>query len=465
MPSTPPRGAEHEPARILVAEDEESMRLFLERGLTRLGYEVVGVPDGEQALVASAKRPFDVAVVDLRMPCKDGLAVLGHLKSVDPDALVILMTAFGSIATAVEAMKIGAFDFLTKPFELDELEVRLGRALALRRAQRENRALRKLSVEDAKQHGLAGDSAAIRVVRKNLEVLRNSSATVLVTGESGTGKSLVARALHQLSDRANAPFVVVPCAALPETLFESELFGHESGAFTGAVKSRAGLVARAQGGTLFFDEIGELSLASQAKLERFLQDRVIVPLGGTTPVPVDVRVVAATNRDLAEATKTGAFRSELLWRLDVVRIHVPPLRERAEDIALLVAHSLKRLGEREGKPIKTLTRDALAALAGQDWPGNVRELQNVVERMAIMSGEQRDLGIDDLPEDLRGEAALPSGDREYQAAVARFDRSYFTSLLARWRGNVTEAAKAAGLSRGHLHRRIRELGIEPSSFR
>lgn len=441
------------------------MRLFLAKGLKRLGYEVECCGDGTTALAAWEKAPCEVAVLDLRMPGSDGIAVLSRLRALDPDALVILMTAFGSIATAVEAMKIGAFDFLTKPFDLEELEVRLERALALRRTRQENRTLRRLADDEARRSGLAGASAAMRGVREHVEVLRESNATVLVTGESGTGKTMVARALHQVSVRADAPFVVVPCAALPDTLFESELFGHETGAFTGAVKRRVGWVTRAQGGTLFFDEIGELSLASQAKLERFLQDRVVVPLGSTEAVPVDVRIVAATNRDLAAAVREGTFRAELLWRLDVVRIHVPPLRERPEDIALLAQNHLQRLASREGIPAKSIDQDVAAALTGHEWPGNVRELQNVVERMAVMSGDRKTITVDDLPQELRAAVPSAAGEREYEAAIARFDRSYFTSLLARWHGNVTEAARAAGLSRGHLHRRIRELDIDPASFR
>jgi DNA-binding NtrC family response regulator len=297
----------------------------------------------------------------------------------------------------------------------------------------------------------------MREVVQQLELLADSTATVLLTGESGSGKGLVARTLHQLSSRAKGPFVALHCPAVPETLIESELFGHEPGAFTGARQAKQGLIARANRGTLFLDEVTETSLAAQAKIAAFLQDREFTPLGATQPVRVDVRVVAATNRNIEQAVGDGLFRRELLWRLDVVRLFVPPLRARREDIAPLAVHRLQRLAA-DRQP-KTLTMDALAALTAYDWPGNVRELENVVERMSVMAGPRDVLGVPDLPDEIRGAAAASVGQTDYEVARQDFDRAYFTALLARCGGSVTEAARTAGISRGHLHRRIRELGV------
>jgi DNA-binding NtrC family response regulator len=359
------------------------------------------------------------------------------------------------VDTAVEAMQLGAADFVTKPFEIDELALRIERALQHRRTVAENRNLRSLLRPG--EHGLVGRSRPMQALCQQLELLADSPATVLLTGESGTGKGLVARTLHQLGPRAQEPFVALNCPAIPETLLESELFGHEAGAFTGARQSKQGVIARANRGTLFLDEVTEISMAAQAKIATFLQDREFTPLGGSAPVRVDVRVIAATNRDLEQAVEDGTFRRELLWRLDVVRVHVPPLRDRREDVASLVLHQLRRLGG--DKAQKTITTEALGGLTAYGWPGNVRELENVVERMSVLAGPREVLGIADLPDEVRGAAAAAVEQGDYEATRQAFDKAYFTSLLARCGGSVTEAAKVAGISRGHLHRRIRELGI------
>ena len=446
-------------ARILIVDDEEGIRHFLGRGLRRLGYEVSSLDAGDKAIERWAVAPADVAVVDLRMPGCDGLTALARIRALDPEAAVVLMTGYGSVATAVEAMRLGAVDFVEKPFELEELVLRLERALEGRR----RRASPAAGADPA--HGIVGTSEGVQRLLRELPLLAGSMANVLVTGESGTGKGLVARAVHAASSRARGPFVTVPCAALPETLFESLVFGHESGAFTGARQSKQGLASRAEGGTLFLDEVAELSPAAQAKLAHFLQHREFTPLGGTASVRADVRIVAATNRDLGEVVRAGTFRADLLWRLDVVRLHLPPLRERCEDIPLLLAHHLQRIAAREQRPAKTLGPEAIFALTAYAWPGNVRELQNIVERMAVLAGPRADLGPADLPPEVRGPIPPPPGSSGYVVASAHFDRTYFTSLLAECHGNVSEAARQAGISRGHLHRRLRELGLDPEQHR
>jgi DNA-binding NtrC family response regulator len=452
--------------RVLVADDEESMRHFLQRGLARAGHTVETVENGEMAVARWLGAAFDLAVLDLKMPICDGLTALTRIRTADPDAIVVLMTAHGTVATAVEAMHVGAADFVTKPFTIDELHLRLDRALSHRAAKRENRHLRAMLDGPSGTTGLFGQSASMRELLRQLDLLRESDATVLLTGESGTGKGLVARALHLGSPRHQAPFVALNCAAVPDTLVESELFGHEAGAFTGARTAKAGLLQRAHRGTLFLDEIADMSLPAQAKIERFLQDREFVPLGGQKPVAVDVRVLAATNRDLPALVREGAFRAELLWRLDVVSLRVPPLRERREDVPRLVVDTLRRLGK-DGAAVHTMTPEAIGALTAYDWPGNVRELENVVERMVVMSGQRTTLGVGDLPPELRSpdpEDATAADDR-YEAARERFDRIYFTNLLMQVGGSITAAAQRAGLSRGHLHRRLRDLGCDPTAAR
>ena len=453
------------PLRLLVADDEESMRHFLQRGLSRLGYEVTAVADGDQAVQRWTQEPFDAAVLDLKMPHVDGITALSRIRSSSPDAVVVMMTAHGTIATAVEAMHLGAADFLTKPFGLDELELRLRRALGASAATRENQQLRTLLQGTTGGVGLVAESPAMAEIVRRIELLAASDSTVLLTGESGTGKGLVAKALHRSGTRAQAPFVALNCAAMPDTLVESELFGHETGAFTGAQRARQGLLLRANRGTVFLDEIGDMSLAAQAKIERFLQEREFLPLGGQTPVHVDVRVVAATNRDLPALVQQGRFRAELLYRLDVISLHVPSLRDRREDIPVLLARNLERLG-RPGQPTRTLTPEAIGALCAYDWPGNVRELENAVERMSALAGARDVLGVGDLPAEVRGPDDEVSGEgNDYDTARRRFDRVYFTNLLMQTGGSITEAARLAGLSRGHLHRRLRELGCDAQAAR
>ncbi|MHC4898111.1 MAG: sigma-54-dependent transcriptional regulator [Planctomycetota bacterium] len=368
-----------------MADDEESMRYFVSRGLERHGFVVDAVDNGTAAIERFDAHPHDVAVLDLRMPGRDGIEVLRHIHNRDPETIVIVITAFGSIASAVEAMKLGAFEYVTKPFEIDELILLIDRAISHRTTVREHRDLRQLVDTRTEHAGLVGQSAAMRAVFDRINLLRNSDATVLIRGESGTGKELVARAIHMESRRASGQFVAVNCAAIPQSLFENELFGHEPGAYTGATTPKAGLCSRADGGTLFIDEVSQMPLAAQAKLERFLQDKSVQRLGASQPVEVDVRVCAATGKDLEQLVAEDKFRREFYFRLNVIAIQLPALRERREDVPALIDHFLNRMRGEGPCDLQGFTVDAALAMGRYNWPGNVRELQNTLERLVVMN--------------------------------------------------------------------------------
>lgn len=452
--------------RVLVADDEESMRYFVAHGLERHGFEVEAVDNGAAATERFDARSHDVAVLDLRMPGLDGIEVLRHIHNRDPEAIVILITAFGSIASAVEAMKLGAFEYVTKPFEIDELVLLIDRAIGQRTTLRENRDLRQLVDTRTEYAGLIGQSAAMRAVFDRIDLLRNSDATVLIRGESGTGKELVARAIHMESRRAHGQFVAINCAAIPPNLFENELFGHEPGAYTGATTPKAGLCSRADGGTLFIDEVSEMPLATQAKLERFLQEKSILRLGGSKPIKVDVRVCAATNKDLEQLVAEQTLRREFYFRLNVVGIQLPALRERREDVPALIDHFLGRMRSEGRCELQGFSVEAALALSRYDWPGNVRELQNTLERLAVMNPGREVLDVADLPTELVDlRLSEVSARPAFKDAVQDFERHYFTQLLQNTRGNISEVARISGLSRGHLHRKIKQLGIEVGEYR
>jgi DNA-binding NtrC family response regulator len=458
-------------ARLIVADDEESMRFYLKRSLSRRGYEVETFESGDQAIEGCEARRFDVAVVDLKMPGADGIEVLSRIRAADPEALVIIMTAYGTIRSAVDAMRQGAFDYITKPFEIDELLLLIERALAQRATLRENRELRRIIDNRKAYGGLIGQSPAMLAVYQTIDLLRQSSATVLITGESGTGKELLARAIHLHSDRADGSFVPINCAALPENLLESELFGYEIGAFTGAVKRKRGLVELAHGGTLFFDEISEISDNAQVKLLRFLQERKFTPLGGTNSVQVDLRIISVTNRDIQQMVAEARFRQDLYWRLNVVPVHLPPLRERREDIPVLVSHFLERFQKPDEGALNGFSRDAMILLSGYPWPGNVRELENTIERMVVLHSDKEMLDVEDIPKAIRERAEprarpLLSGDLiPYPEALSAFEREYLANLFKQTKGNVSQAARLSGISRSNLHQKIKQLDIDPSRFR
>lgn len=457
---TPPRSV-----RILVADDEESMRHFLDRGLRRAGYEVTTVGSGREALQRWDEAPGDLAVLDLRMPDGDGLATLAQLRSRTPDAPIVLMTAHGSVEAAVEAMHLGAADFLAKPFPIEELLLRVERALQVAATKREHGELRTLVAAPDAGVGMVTQSPAMAELRRQVDLLGASAATVLLTGESGVGKGLVAKALHLRSSRAGGPFVAMNCAAVPDTLFESELFGHEAGAFTGARAKKAGLLQRAHGGTLFLDEIGEMNPILQAKLLRVLQEKEFERVGGTKTLKADVRVIAATNRDLKEMSRTGSFRQDLYYRLNVISVRTPALRDRREDIPLLAAHFIQRFSDQTKRRVTGLAPPAKACLLKYDWPGNIRELQNAIERAVVM-GSTDFIQVQDLPDSVWESA--PAGGSSSGALHEQLNeakREILIRAIAEADNNYTEAARRLDIHPNHLFRLVKTLDLTPKRKR
>ena len=387
--------------RVLVADDERNLRELMVRELGRKGHEVDDVGDGEAALARLQEASYDVVVLDMKMPKREGIGVLRELQALAEPPQVIVMTGFQEVSTAVEAMKLGAYDYLTKPTKIEELDIVIRKAAEKGQLVRDNEALRAHAPGGEPASGILTKSAAMQAALRIVERVAPTDSAVLILGDSGTGKELVARAIHELSHRAQRPFVPIHCGALPREVFESELFGHEKGAFTGAVGTKPGLVELADGGTLFLDEIGEMEPDSQVKVLRALETGTFFRVGGTRPRRVDVRLVAATNRDLAEAMKTGAFRQDLYFRINTIAVKLPPLRERREDIALLATHFV---GTTAAYGVKRLSPRVLAALEAYDWPGNVRELLHAIERAVILSkGEE--IQPEDLPPEVLGAPA------------------------------------------------------------
>jgi DNA-binding NtrC family response regulator len=457
-------------ARVLIVDDEPDMLDNCARILGRAGYECVTTADSRKALgLVESERP-DLLLTDLRMPEVDGLALLRQARQVDPHLPVVIFTAFATIESAVAAVKDGAFDYLPKPFSADQLTLAVERAVSQRRLALENLRLREQLKGTYGLENLIGRSPAMAEVFELVRKAARSDANILIVGESGTGKELVARAIHANSPRETQAFVPVDCASLPEQLLESELFGHEKGAFTGAVKTKPGLIEVAQRGTLFLDEVAELPVGLQVKLLRALQERQIRRVGGTRQIDVDVRLVSATNRDLRELVVKGQFREELYYRVNVIAIVLPPLRERKGDVGLLVHAFLKRYAPGREGPLKGFEPEALQILEAYAWPGNVRELQNVIERACVLA-EGQTLTVRDLPPHLRvpaGTAGAPppplSGTnlplREAKAEwMTQLEAAYLADLLQRHRGNVSQAAKAAGIDRKTFHRLIKKYGI------
>jgi two-component system response regulator PilR (NtrC family) len=438
--------------RVLVVDDEQSMRDLLAIMLRQAGYEVV-VADGGEAAIETLKRDsFDLVVTDLRMRKADGLAVLKATKEISPRTVVLVVTAFASTETAVEAMKLGAYDYVTKPFKLDELKVTIGNALDRRRLQEENQALKRQLRRERGFENFVGRSPKVLDVFETIRKTADSGSTVMITGESGTGKELVAQALHWESSRRNKPFVSVNCGAVPETLMESELFGHVKGAFTGAVANTEGLFAAADGGTLFLDEITEIPQTVQVKLLRAIQERQVRRVGDTRDVKIDVRLIAASNRDLGRAVADGVLREDLFYRLNVIPIHLAPLRDRREDIPPLVAHFITKLSREVGRSVRGVTPEALAVLEQYHWPGNIRELENVIER-AIVLGSTELLEPEALPTGLRQPrdrhdipVELPSEGIDLEATLDRIEQRYMQLALERVGGIQTRAAELLGVS-------------------
>ena len=452
---------------ILIVDDEASMRHLLSAILKDRGYEARAVSSAEAALEQIATQDVDLVLTDVRMPGMGGLALVREIQKVAPHVLVVVMSAYGSHEAAIEAMKVGAYDYLSKPFKADEVVLVLRKAEERERLQRENRRLRSELAAEYRPENLVGKSEPMREVLRHVRKLAPQKTTVLVEGESGTGKELVARALHDLSPRSAFSFVAVNCGAIPGELMESELFGHAKGAFTDASRAKKGLAEEADGGTLFLDEIGEMPLQLQVKLLRFLQDEEVRPLGDVRPRKVDVRVVAATARSLRKAVDEGRFREDLFYRLDVVHVRLPPLRERAEDIPSLADHFLARFARlRPELPGMSLSDEAREALAAHTWPGNVRELEHVLER-AVVLAEGPVIHAEDLPDAVRdpprarGAAAPPpDGSLSIKRGTRALEESLIRAALERTGGNRTRAAELLELSYRALLYKIKDYGID-----
>jgi len=448
-----------EAAKILVVDDDPDIVAVLDELLRKEGHQVTTRVAGNEAIAAGRDEQFDVVVVDIRLPDVDGLTVLRAFQETSPDAAVIVTTAFGTVETAIQAIKTGAYDYIPKPFKLDEVRIVVQRALERKRLLQENRRYRQELRGKYRLENVVGASGPMLETFKTVARVAPTRSTVLIEGESGTGKELIARTIHYNSDRAQGPFVAVDCAALPETLLESELFGHERGAFTGATGLKRGLFEVARGGTCFLDEIGDVSPAVQSRLLRVLQEHEIKRVGGTDAIKVDVRVLAATNQHLEALVKAHRFREDLFYRLSVVTITLPPLRERVDDIPLLAEYFLRKFTQASGKRVERIASETLALLTAYAWPGNVRELEHAIERAVILT-QNPTLLAGDLPPELQA----PAGGKPVQDAqvlpLREVERRHLLFALERAKGNRKRAAEWLGVTRRTLYRMAARHGIK-----
>jgi two-component system response regulator HydG len=453
-------------ASVLIVDDDRAMCDLVQDVLSRNGYNVTSQLDAESALVSVDTSDFDVVITDIKLQSTNGLELCRRVTEKRPDVPVVVFTAFGSMDTAVGAIRAGAYDYITKPVDLESLALTVRRAIAHRRLQQEVKELRRMVTESDQLDELIGTSAPMKNVYRMIQQLRDSDASVLITGESGTGKELVARALHRTSTRKDGPFIAINCAAVPQNLLESELFGHARGAFTDAKQSREGLFIQADGGTLFLDELGDMVLEMQSKLLRVLQERQVRPVGGNREIPFNTRIIAATNRDLESEVEVGDFRQDLYYRINVVRIHVPPLRSRGNDILLLAQHFIDGIRKRTGKEVAGISSEAAKKLLAYDWPGNVRELQNCIERAVALTRFEQ-IVVDDLPDKIRlyqsTELVIHGDDPEEFPTLEELERRYIRRVLDATRGNKTQASRILGMNRRTLYRRIERLGLEEES--
>ncbi len=449
--------------RILFVDDDQAFGAVVVDGLSRLGFTAEHAPNAAAALDRLSTLDVDVVLSDLRLPGMDGNELCRRLGELRPDLPVVVVTAFGSLELAVQAIRAGAYDFVTKPFEIEVIALVLERAVKHRRLRDEIRRLQHLEAGAMPPGKLLGESPAIQRLRDLIGRVAASDVTVLVTGESGSGKELVAQALHGASERRRNPFVAVNCAAMPETLLEAELFGHVKGAFTGAEQARPGLFSQAERGTLFLDEIGDLPLALQPKVLRALQERRVRPVGSDEERPVDVRLIAATHRDLEEAVAGGTFREDLLYRLKVIELEVPPLRARGNDVLLLAQHFLLEAARRHKKALDSIAVPAAEKLLAYDWNGNVRELANCIERAVVLSQHDRIL-VEDLPDKIRehrqSRIVLDSDDPEQLPSLEDVARRYVLRVMSAVGGNKRQAARVLGIDRKTLYRRLEAYGVE-----
>ncbi|MCP3985185.1 MAG: sigma-54-dependent Fis family transcriptional regulator [bacterium] len=455
-------------ARVLVVDDERSMREFLEIFFAREGYEAVTAADVDTALMALDADDFDVVISDVQMPGKGGIELLRAIKERAPETVVIMITAFATTETAIEAMKEGAYDYVTKPFKVDELRLVVEKALEKKLLSAENRWLRSELKNRTRPRTMVGTSNAISQVYELVAQVAPTKTNVLVSGESGTGKELVARAIHDQSERGEHPFVAVNCGAIPENLLESELFGHVRGAFTGAIDNRAGLFEAAESGTIFLDEIGEIPLPLQVKLLRVIQDKNVRRVGGSSDDPVDVRIVAATNRDLQEEVALGRFREDLFYRLNVIQIHVPALRDRMEDVPLLVQHFLAKYASELDRSVDRIDDEAMARIQGYTFPGNVRELENSIERAVALS-QGGTIHLDVLPPAIlaprrapKASSRLPEEGGDLDEMLAQVERELLREALGRTGGVKKKAASLLGVSFRSFRYRLEKLGLDDS---
>ena len=447
-------------ASILIVDDEGGIRESLGALLRDEGYQVDTVASGEQCLERLIERSFDLVLLDVWLPTMDGLETLSRIQSKDGSPIVVMISGHGNIETAVRATKLGAFDFVEKPLSLEKIVLVVRNALEFLRLEEENQRLR---AELEERHEILGNSVPMKALRQQIALTAPTTGRVLIYGESGTGKELVARALHASSLRNSMPFVEVNCAAIPEELIESEMFGHRKGSFTGASEDKVGKFQKADGGTLFLDEVGDMSLKTQSKVLRVLEEQRVEPLGSNQPTTVDVRVIAATNKKLDEEIGRNAFREDLFYRLNVIPFYVPSLRERGEDIPILEAHFLSEFCRAYGKKPKDFSVPAMEVLLAYPWPGNVRELRNLVERLVIMCPSQKIEPHHLPPELFRGASKSPQRPYEsLQEARSAYEREFVLRKLEENRWNMTRAAASLGLERSHLYRKMRSLGIAPS---
>ncbi|MCG6919119.1 MAG: sigma-54 dependent transcriptional regulator [Deltaproteobacteria bacterium] len=443
-----------EDARILVVDDEPMVCLSLCNWLQEENYFARAVEDGPKAVNAVREENWDIILLDLRMPGMDGMEVLKKIKEIAPQSVVIMMTAYASIPSAVEAMKEGAYDYIVKPLDVEQLTLMLKRIVEHQQLITENILLRKRLTEQYEFEDIIGRSETMQKVFEMIKAVTDTNATVLITGETGTGKELVARAIHSNSPQRYGPFVATSCGALPETLLESELFGYEKGAFTGADRTKKGRFELANGGTLFLDEVGDISLKTQIKLLRVLQERSFCRLGGTNPIEVEVRLISATNRDLLTAIEESTFRSDLYYRLNVVSIHLPPLRERKEDIPLLTAHFINKYNVEFNKKFDRVERKAMDLMTNYHWPGNVRELENVIER-AIVIDQGPEVKVNHLPF-----CNIEMAPVEEAQTLQEVERLHIEKMLVRHDWNIAKTARLLEIDRTTLHKKIKKLGLE-----
>jgi two-component system, NtrC family, nitrogen regulation response regulator NtrX len=444
---------------ILIVDDEKGVQTSVRGILEDAGFDSEAVPSGEDALELMMKKEFPVVLLDVWLPGMDGLQTLAKMRPIAPETVVIMISGHGSIETAVRATKLGAFDFVEKPLSLDKTILVVKHALHQHQLQEENRLLRE---QVQQKYVMIGDSVPMQALRQQIAFAAPTNGRVLISGENGTGKELVAHLLHLKSQRRDGPFIEMNCAAIPEELIESELFGHMKGSFTGASDDKEGKFAQADGGTLFLDEVGDMSSKTQAKVLRVLEEQRFTPVGGTSSIKVDVRVIASTNKNLEREIELGHFREDLYYRLNVLPFQLPPLRERREDIAALTAFFLEDFARKNGRKAPSLTHKAMEILECYPWPGNVRELRNIMERIVIMTHQSR-IDIYDLPEPILNRTLLTQPEQEaepsLQGARERFEREYIMQKLMEHKGSVSRAAQALQIERSNLYRKIRQLGI------